>query len=125
MSDQIKCSICNGKGVVNWWRAKCRRCNGSGLRHPPNHACPQCGSMIINYGGDWACAGMHCQYAPHNIVCNNGSEPEWWHDGTKVYMDGNMWCAVGPEFEDLQVSPAGFGKTPELAVIELRREVAA
>jgi hypothetical protein len=32
-----------------------------------------------------------------------------WH----VVRDGNAWCAVGPVFEDLLVSPAGWGSTPE------------
>lgn len=34
-----------------------------------------------------------------------------WH----IFADGNMWCAVGPVFEDLQESRAGFGPTVEEA----------
>jgi hypothetical protein len=28
-------------------------------------------------------------------------------------MDGNMWCAVGPHFRNLQEDRAGFGATKE------------
>jgi hypothetical protein len=34
-----------------------------------------------------------------------------WH----VILDGNVWCAVGPIFEDLLFSPSGWGSTPEEA----------
>lgn len=34
-------------------------------------------------------------------------------------VDGNMWCATFPGFTDLQVSPAGFGKTIPLAIADL------
>lgn len=40
--------------------------------------------------------------------------------GFHVFMDGNMWCAVGPHFIDLMQSTAAFGETPEKAVDELR-----
>lgn len=30
----------------------------------------------------------------------------------RVYKDGDQWCAVGPDFIDLQQSPAGFADTP-------------
>jgi hypothetical protein len=46
-------------------------------------------------------------------------------NGFHLLRDGNSWCAVGPEFLDLQRSPAGFGDTPEQAVkapgVELRK----
>jgi hypothetical protein len=42
-----------------------------------------------------------------------------------LLKDGNAWCAVGPDFIDLQHSPAGFGATQQEAVralcAELRR----
>jgi hypothetical protein len=34
-----------------------------------------------------------------------------WH----VIREGDAWCAVGPLFEDLLVSPSGWGSTPEQA----------
>lgn len=43
----------------------------------------------------------------------------------RLYMDGDMWCAVGPDFRNLAIDPAGFGKTEAEAVADLnsvRRE---
>lgn len=34
---------------------------------------------------------------------------------TRVFRDGNAWCAVHPDFINLQESPAGFGETPKMA----------
>lgn len=34
-----------------------------------------------------------------------------WH----IIHDGDAWCAIGPAFADLLVSPAGWGATPEEA----------
>lgn len=42
---------------------------------------------------------------------------------SKVYsvqMDGDHWCATGDGFINLQESIAGFGKTPDQAVVQLR-----
>jgi hypothetical protein len=41
-------------------------------------------------------------------------------DGFHLFKDGDAWAAVGPDFVDLQQSPAGFGATPEEAVKVLR-----
>jgi hypothetical protein len=40
---------------------------------------------------------------------------------TKVLfiLDGNQWCAHYEDFENLQLSPAGFGDTPDLALADL------
>lgn len=35
--------------------------------------------------------------------------------GFHIYRDGNMWCAIGPHFRNLQEDNAGFGGTPEAA----------
>ena len=43
----------------------------------------------------------------------------------RLYMDGNMWCAVGPHFRNLAIDDAGFGETHEDAAAQLnivRRE---
>jgi hypothetical protein len=40
-------------------------------------------------------------------------------DGYRIFLDGDMWCAVGPGFVNLQESPAGFGSTPILALRRL------
>ena len=37
----------------------------------------------------------------------------------KIFMDGNLWCAVNELFINLQESPAGFGLTPSVALKEL------
>lgn len=44
--------------------------------------------------------------------------------GFHIFRDGNMWCAVGPHFQNLQQSNAGFGATPELAVANLHKRLA-
>jgi hypothetical protein len=43
--------------------------------------------------------------------------------GFHLFMDGDAWCAVGPHFQDLATSPAGFGSTTEQAVDALHREL--
>jgi hypothetical protein len=43
--------------------------------------------------------------------------------GFHLFRDGDAWCAAGPEFTDLQRSPAGFGDTQAEAVWALRREM--
>lgn len=35
-----------------------------------------------------------------------------WLWGFHIFKDGNSWCAVGPNFVNLQESVAGFGSTP-------------
>jgi hypothetical protein len=37
----------------------------------------------------------------------------------RYFMDGNKWCAVYEDFQDLVISPAGFGDTQEEARAEL------
>lgn len=43
--------------------------------------------------------------------------------GFHVFRDGAAWCAVGPHFQDLMTSDAGFGDTPEAAVYALKSEL--
>lgn len=43
---------------------------------------------------------------------NNEGLPDVSH-GFHIFADGNVWCAVGPDFIDLVKSRAGFGYTPE------------
>lgn len=40
----------------------------------------------------------------------------------KTFMDGNAWCATFDDFEDLTVSPAGFGNTSEDATESLLKD---
>jgi hypothetical protein len=45
------------------------------------------------------------------------------HIGCELVMDGNAWCARPLWFEDLPVSPAGFGDTCLEALTDLCREM--
>lgn len=62
----------------------------------------------------------------HACVAHGGpreDEPRIFQDGTTE--EGRpMWCAVMPDFIDLQVSPAGFDGNPVLAVARLRAAIA-
>ena len=40
---------------------------------------------------------------------------------SRVFLDGNAYCAVFPDFANLQESESGWGDTPEAARIDLRR----
>lgn len=40
----------------------------------------------------------------------------------RVFLDGNQYCAVRPDFVNLQESPAGFGTTKEQAKVALEIE---
>lgn len=41
--------------------------------------------------------------------------------GIRIDRDGNMWCATGPGFTNLQESPAGLGETKLEAMAELAK----
>lgn len=45
------------------------------------------------------------------------------HLGGDIFMDGDQWCAVGPGFDNLQESPAGFGDTALEAFAALAKEL--
>ena len=65
-------------------------------------------------GYTYAEDGKYAGYVPY-LACPRHGGPE-----SRVFKDGDMWCAVGPDFINLQESPAGFGETPELAREELK-----
>lgn len=54
------------------------------------------------------------------LACPRHGGPE--KDGPRVFVDGTdrtgrqMWCAVYPDFEDLQASPAEFHTAPWVAI---------
>ena len=57
------------------------------------------------YGGTWACNTCNCDHI----------DDPWWK--IKVFKDGNAWCCIGVDFEDLQVSDNfSFGETRESAI---------
>lgn len=53
--------------------------------------------------------GLYAGYVPA-LACHAHGGPK-----SRVFKDGNMWCAVFKEFINLQESRAGFGETPEQA----------
>ena len=59
-----------------------------------------CKGHAFPYGGTWVCN-----------TCNRSNlDAEWWK--VKVYKDGNAWCCVNTDFEDLQASDDyAFGDT--------------
>lgn len=75
---------------------------------------PQCHEYRNAYTGErMRLDGRYNGYVP-GLACEAHGGPS-----ERVFRDGNMWCAVKPDFEDIQVSPAGFGETKEKAVAEL------
>ena len=66
--------------------------------------CPQKG-YAFQYGGSWVCNG-----------CNRSNvQREWWK--IKVMQDGNAWCCIGVDFENLQESDNyAFGDTRDQAI---------
>lgn len=66
-------------------------------------------------GFEWRDDGLYAGYVP-GLACPSHGGPK-----SRVFKDGNMFCAVFPNFENIQESPCGFGETIELARNELMR----
>ena len=49
--------------------------------------------------------------------------PEHGGPDSRVFLDGDLYCAVYPDFVNIAESPAGFGATPEEARANLKAEV--
>lgn len=64
-------------------------------------------------GHTYASDGKYAGYVPY-LACPRHGGPT-----SRVFKDGSAWCAVMPNFINLQESPAGFGDTPEMAREEL------
>lgn len=66
---------------------------------------------LKNYasGGEYAEDGRYSGYVPA-LACPCHGGPR-----SRVFQDGDAWCAVLPDFIDIQVSRCGFGSTPEEA----------
>ncbi|HTH10272.1 MAG TPA: hypothetical protein VMA55_11940 [Acidovorax sp.] len=60
--------------------------------------------------------GGYAGYVPA-LACPGHGGPK-----TRVFLDGNAWCAVHSNFINLQESPAGFGDTPQQARTALAKE---
>lgn len=68
--------------------------------------------------GQWAGGGGRQRpYAP-DLCCEAHGGPR--SDQIRFVMDGDMWCAFLPGFENLQESVAGFGRTQAKAEADLR-----
>ena len=64
-----------------------------------------CEGYALPYGGSHVC----------NTCERSHLGKPWWI--IKVYQDGNAWCCVGEDFEDLQASDNfAFGDTREVAI---------
>jgi len=69
------------------------------------HNSHECGGHAFPYGGDFVC----------NTCGRNRLAKHWW--AIKCYPDGNAWCCVGLDFEDLQSSDCyAFGDTYDAAI---------
>ncbi|ABR91896.1 Hypothetical protein mma_2223 [Janthinobacterium sp. Marseille] len=66
-------------------------------------------------GFEWRDDGKYTGYVP-GLACVAHGGPD-----SRVFKDGNMFCAVYPDFIDLQASISGFGETPELARLALSK----
>lgn len=60
-------------------------------------------------GFEWRDDGKYPGYVPA-LACPCHGGPN-----SRVFKDGNAFCAVRPDFVNLQESPAGFGETEALA----------
>lgn len=70
-------------------------------------------------GFEWRDDGRYAGYVP-GLACVQHGGPD-----SRVFMDGDAWCAVRPDFINLQESPAGFGVTPAAARIALAAAIQA
>lgn len=72
------------------------------------HNSHECQDHAFPYGGKFVCET--CTFPGWPTL-----EKPWWK--IKCYQDGNAWCCVGFEFEDLQASDCyAFGSTRDEAI---------
>lgn len=67
-------------------------------------------------GFEWRDDGLYSGYVP-GLACPIHGGPK-----VRIFMDGDQWCAVRPDFVNLQESPAGFGSTREAAISGLTHQ---
>lgn len=69
------------------------------------HHSHECNGHAFPYGGTFVC----------NSCGESDLVKDWWK--IKCFQDGNAWCCVGPDFEDLQSSDCfAFGESYETAI---------
>ncbi len=72
------------------------------------HHSHECRGHAFPYGGKFVCET--CTWPGYPDLCK-----DWWQ--IKCYPDGNMWCCVGPDLEDLQASDCfALGDTYDEAI---------
>lgn len=64
-------------------------------------------------GYEYRADGLYAGYVPA-LACPMHGGPK-----VRVFRDGNAWCAVHPDFINLQESAAAFGDTPNEAAAAL------
>lgn len=83
----------------------------------------QCGtprSPQENANAAWKELGSRMYFEPFSVQPTGKGNRFFSAETTiKVFRDGNAWCAVFPDFIDLQVSDAAFGDTAEEAAKKL------
>lgn len=110
-----------GKCRVPMWMGGCP----SGFCGEPANG-PQLPYEALNWERGWQRGDAPYCFGP---CCPN-------HGGPKagepiLFMDGYteqgrpMWCAVMPDFKNLQESPAGFDGNPNRAVVNLKQEMSS
>jgi len=73
------------------------------------------------YGEPARCKMYRDAHGQYNSYVRGLACPAHGGPTSRVFLDGDAWCAVYPDFVDLQESLAGFGDTPELARIDLEK----
>ncbi len=81
---------------------------------------PKCQELRDGYTGrPFRVDGKYDGYVPA-LACPAHGGPT-----SRVFRDGDAWCAVHPGFVNLQESPAGFGATPDEARADLSNAMIA
>lgn len=100
-----------GKCSVPMWGGGCPE----GFCDKPAYGEPPDGKTIRRWDGyEYREDGRYPGYVP-GLACKAHGGPEF-----RTYIDGNKWCAVRPDFVDLQESESGWGDTSEQACADLR-----
>lgn len=89
-----------------------------GFCDEPAYGIPPKSLRIFNYGimEEQRTDGRYDGYVPA-LACIGHGGPR-----SRVFLDGNAFCAVFPDFVNLQESESGWGDTAEAARIDLMRK---
>ncbi|WP_140803788.1 hypothetical protein [Rhodanobacter glycinis] len=100
-----------GKCSVPMWSGGCP----NGFCDNAAYGEPEFSQRAINRvtGQTYRLDGRYDGYVP-GLACHAHGGPR-----VRTFMDGSAWCAVLPDFINLQESNAGFGETREAAIAQL------